>query len=462
MELPTAPAMFEPTIITERALLPLCNGCHDKERTVADLRLEDLPAGFDLCICATRITRSKCWHCAVNKMETQKQIAIKELTPNAEDGQTYVMCGCTEFFVHGKEIVRKCVVCNGVAMAPFFSFAGNRVDYEPGTALVAADGGQEDMQQSEAPRSASMDINGQDNAGTQQEFGVSDPANFDGRAGYPYDPSLQQPDAEHFNGSYDDFQLFDSTPTAESEALGDSGYQSQEQEARHGFETQHQQLLTSGKRQDTLQTKLNDSAANGTAAAHNAQAFGAMNPSLQTSSADVDVMMAILDQETAADDPNWQINQAEQNEIAKQYHFDSLPITNTSAGPTPFTSHGSYWTLTQEQLEQLHQQNVAKLIDAARALETEHELNAIERFLLVLEQNPDIKVGSSDLVAVLGVCGFDAEQAIAVAVRLNMTSETEGSNSFNRGIPGGMVQGQCKHALEVLWSLLKPNDVLMQ
>lgn len=119
------PDAFDDSSFATRTLLPLCSTCVHAE---TGLEAPAVPAGLDMCRCATMLARAACPNCVLLEIHIALKYEMFKRTKLSEDGSCEIACRCGKA-VTAEEMARQCTYCRGIATAPFYGFGGQVLEF---------------------------------------------------------------------------------------------------------------------------------------------------------------------------------------------------------------------------------------------------------------------------------------------------------------------------------------------
>lgn len=123
------------TILTDTALLPVCNTCCVNGMGTADVPHD---VHIDTCLCATGVANdTHCVACKIMEMQRAKDTAIAARTRISQDGTSTLVCGCgsnvdVQLPAGKLEFVRRCACCRGFQSGKFVNWSGVEIVFSRG------------------------------------------------------------------------------------------------------------------------------------------------------------------------------------------------------------------------------------------------------------------------------------------------------------------------------------------
>lgn len=128
---PVVPDYFDDTFMQTRAtLLPICS-TYVRAETGVEEKL--LAPELDMRRCATMVAKAACPNCVAGEINAALKWETHMRSKKRSDGAAVVTCRCGQE-VGEEEKARQCAHCGGVAVAPFYGYAGKEVKFKSGDA----------------------------------------------------------------------------------------------------------------------------------------------------------------------------------------------------------------------------------------------------------------------------------------------------------------------------------------
>lgn len=123
---------FDDSFMQRRTtLLPICSTCVRAETGIEE---KLLAPELDMCRCATMVAKAECPNCVAGEINGALKWETHMRSKKRPAGDVAVAtCRCGQE-VGEEEKARQCAHCGGVAVAPFFGYAGKEVKFKSGAA----------------------------------------------------------------------------------------------------------------------------------------------------------------------------------------------------------------------------------------------------------------------------------------------------------------------------------------